>query len=106
MSLKHPTYLGHELRVFGDLPGLHYTDDGCLDQEFPVLLHILVGNLRLLLLFRLHGDVDVDAQLLVLVLVEQLDHGLLVQVGVGTLAGPVASSGQLLNLTGFKATRC
>ena len=80
--MKWPSYLSHELLVFGDFPGLHDADDGCLYQEFPVLLDVLVSHLHLLLLLSFHGDVDVDPQLLVLVLLVQLDHCRVVQVRV------------------------
>ena len=54
------------------LPGLHDPDDGGLDEQLPVLLDVFVSQLHLLPLFGLHGDVDVDPQLLVLVAVEQV----------------------------------
>ena len=79
-----PSYLSYELLVFGDSPGLHDADDGGLYQEFPVLLDVLVSHLHLLLLLSFHGDVDVDPQLLVLVLLVQLDHRRVVQVRVTT----------------------
>ena len=64
--------LGHELRVLEGLPGLHDAHDGGLDEELAVLLDVLVGELHLLLLLSLHRNVDVHAQFLVLVAVEQL----------------------------------
>ena len=67
--------LGHELLVFQHLPGLHDSDDGGLDQQLPVLLDVFVGHLHLLSLLGLHGNVDVDPELLVLVAVEQVDRG-------------------------------
>ena len=42
-----------------------------LDEQFPILLYVLVGELHLLPLLGLHGNVDVHPQLLVLVLVEE-----------------------------------
>lgn len=66
--------------MFQHLPGLHDPHDGGLDEELPVLLDVLVGQLRLLPLLDLHRDVYVHSELLVLVTVEQVDGGVSVNV--------------------------
>ena len=65
----------HEVLMLQSFPGLHDSDNRGLDQEFPVLLNVFVSHLHLLALLGLHGNVDVDPELLVLVLVEQVDGG-------------------------------
>ena len=65
----------HEVLMLQNFPGLHDSDNRSLDQELSVLLNVFVSHLHLLPLLCLHGNVDVDPQLLVLVLMEQVDGG-------------------------------
>ena len=65
----------HEVLMLQSFPGLHDSDNRGLDQQLPILLNVFVSHFHLLALLGLHGNVDVDPELLVLVLVEQVDGG-------------------------------
>ena len=64
----------HQLLVFQNFSGLHNSDNGSLDEQLAILFDVLVRHLDLDLLLRLHRDVDVHAQLLVLVAVKEANH--------------------------------
>lgn len=72
--------LGHQLLVLQNPPRLHDPDDGGLDQQLPVFLDVFVRQFHFLLLLRLHRDVDVHPELLVLVAVEENHDGAVLQV--------------------------
>ena len=64
--------------MFGHLAGLHDADDGSLDEDLAVFLDGLVRLFHLLFLLSFHGQVDVDAELFVAVLLEERDDRVLV----------------------------
>jgi hypothetical protein len=61
--------------MFQHFSCLHNPHNSRLYEQFSVFLNVFVSHLHLLPLLRLHGDVDVHPQLLVLIPMEQVHSG-------------------------------
>ena len=56
--------LGQQLLMFQDFAHLHDAHNGCLDEQFAIFLQVALRGLLLLFQLGLHGNVDIDYQLL------------------------------------------
>jgi hypothetical protein len=56
--------LGQQLLMLEDFAHFHDAHDGCLDKQFAIFLQVTLRGLLLLFQLGLHGNVDVDSQLL------------------------------------------